>query len=105
MVPIAVQGATGVSGSAWGALTQVGSGAKGGAPEAPFSSLMSEAISDVNGLQQQATDAVQGLMTGSGVDVHQATIATEKASLAFDMALSVRNKAVQAYQQVMSMQF
>ena len=44
-------------------------------------------------------------MTGTGVDVHTAMIATEKASMAFELSLAVRNKAVQAYQQVMSMQF
>ena len=49
--------------------------------------------------------AVDGLMTGSGVDVHQAMIATQKASMAFELALAVRNKAVQAYQQVIGMQF
>jgi flagellar hook-basal body complex protein FliE len=48
---------------------------------------------------------VTGLMTGSGVDVHQAMIATQKASMAFELALAVRNKAVQAYQQVIGMQF
>ena len=46
-----------------------------------------------------------GLMTGPGVDVHQAMIASEKASMAFEMALAVRNKAVQSYQSVMGMQF
>jgi len=44
-------------------------------------------------------------MTGSGVDVHQAMIATEKANMAFELTLAVRNKAVQAYQQVIGMQF
>jgi len=44
-------------------------------------------------------------MTGSGVDVHQAMIATEKADMAFELVLAVRNKAVQAYQSVMGMQF
>ena len=44
-------------------------------------------------------------MTGAGVDVHQAMIATQKAQMAFELALSVRNKAVQAYQSVMGMQF
>jgi flagellar hook-basal body complex protein FliE len=48
---------------------------------------------------------VAGLMTGSGVDVHQAMIATQKADMAFELALAVRNKAVQAYQQVIGMQF
>jgi flagellar hook-basal body complex protein FliE len=67
--------------------------------------LLTDAVGQVNQLQDQAQTAVSGLMTGSGVDVHQAMIATEKASMAFELALSVRNKAVQAYQSVMGMQF
>jgi flagellar hook-basal body complex protein FliE len=75
------------------------------APAAPFSDLLTGAVGQANGLQDQARVAVEGLMTGSGVDVHQAMIATEKADMAFEFALAVRNKAVQAYQQVMQMQF
>jgi len=71
----------------------------------PFGDLMTDAIGQVNQLQDQAQTAVSGLMSGSGVDVHQAMIATEKASMAFDLALAVRNKAVQAYQSVIGMQF
>jgi flagellar hook-basal body complex protein FliE len=81
-----------------------------GAPQengagAPFADLLTDAVDDVNRLENQAHKAVAGLMTGSGVDVHQAMIATQKASMAFELCLAVRNKAVQAYQQVMSMQF
>lgn len=72
---------------------------------APFADLMQDAIGEVDQLQGQAKIAVDGLMTGSGVDVHQAMIATQKASMAFELALSVRNKALQAYQSVMGMQF
>jgi len=72
---------------------------------APFSDLFSDAVGDVNRLEDQAQKAVEGLMTGSGVDVHQAMIATQKASMAFELSLAVRNKAVQAYQQLMGMQF
>jgi flagellar hook-basal body complex protein FliE len=83
-------------------------GSLGGASSAsptPFSELLTDAVGQVNQLQAQAQTAVSGLMTGSGVDVHQAMIATEKASMAFELALAVRNKAVQAYQSVMGMQF
>ena len=72
---------------------------------APFSDLLTEAVGQVNQLEDQAHVAVAGLMTGSGVDVHQAMIATQKASMAFELALALRNKAVQAYQQVIGMQF
>ena len=76
-----------------------------GAAPAPFSDLMTDAIGQVSQLEDQAHATVAGLMTGSGVDVHQAMIATQKATMAFEMALAVRNKAVQAYQQVIGMQF
>ena len=71
----------------------------------PFADLLTDAVGQVNQLEGQAYAAVAGLMTGTGVDVHQAMIATQKASMAFELALAVRNKAVQAYQQVMGMQF
>jgi flagellar hook-basal body complex protein FliE len=79
--------------------------APGGKPSAaaPFSDLLTDVVGDVNRLQDQASEAVRGLMSGSGVDVHQAMIATQKADMAFELALAVRNKAVQAYQQVMGM--
>jgi flagellar hook-basal body complex protein FliE len=90
--------------SSAGTHTGISSAVK--SPQAsPFSDLLTDAVGEVNALQGQAAGAVKGLMTGSGVDVHQAMIATEKASMAFELALAVRNKAVQAYQQVMSMQF
>jgi flagellar hook-basal body complex protein FliE len=72
---------------------------------APFSDLLTDAVGQVNQLEDQASTAVTGLMTGSGVDVHQAMIATQKASMAFELTLAVRNKAVQAYQSVIGMQF
>jgi len=85
------------------ALSPAGESAGGAA--SPFSALLTDAVGQVNQLEDQARTAVEGLMTGTGVDVHQAMIASEKADMAFELALAVRNKAVQAYQQVMGMQF
>ncbi len=85
------------------ALTPVSVAA--GQSGAPFAGLMSEAIQNINTLEQQAATSVEGLMDGSGVDIHQAMIATQKADAAFELALAVRNKAVGAYQQLMAMQF
>jgi flagellar hook-basal body complex protein FliE len=95
----AAQALQGLSGA--GAQTA----ATSAAPPTPFGDLLTDAVGQVNQLEDQARAAVTGLMTGSGVDVHQAMIATEKASMAFELALAVRNKAVQAYQQVIGMQF
>jgi flagellar hook-basal body complex protein FliE len=86
----------------FGGLTSAGGQA---APPAPFSDLLTDAVGQVNQLEDQARTAVNGLMTGSGIDVHQAMIAAQKASMAFELALAVRNKAVQAYQTVIGMQF
>lgn len=76
-----------------------------GADPSPFGELLKSSIENITQLEGQANAAVNGLMTGSGIDVHQAMIAAEKASMAFELALAVRNKAIQSYQSVMSMQF
>jgi flagellar hook-basal body complex protein FliE len=73
--------------------------------EMDFGNIIKDAIGQVEQLQDQAHVAVDGLMRGTGTDVHQTMIAAEKANMAFDLALAVRNKAVQSYQSVMSMQF
>jgi flagellar hook-basal body complex protein FliE len=107
-----------IFGSAQSGLNLSGSGltGQGGLPSlsltpgqttapAPFSDLLTDAVGQVSQLEDHAHNVVAGLISGSGVDVHQAMIATEKASMAFELALAVRNKAVQAYQQVVGMQF
>ena len=101
-VAAAIPGLTGTAGTGASIAALPGAGA---AAPAPFADLMSDAIGQVNQLQDEANSAVRGLMSGSGVDVHQAMIATQKASMAFELTLAVRNKAVQAYQSVIGMQF
>ena len=88
-----------------GGLPSLASPAGQAAAPAPFSDLLTDAVGQVSKLEDQATTAVTGLMSGNGVDVHQAMIATQKASMAFELTLAVRNKAVQAYQSVIGMQF
>jgi len=101
-----IAGSTAESNLAGGGIAAVLSPAGGAAAApAPFSDLLTDAVGQVDQLENQARTAVDGLMTGSGVDVHEAMIATQKASMAFELALAVRNKAVQAYQQVIGMQF
>ena len=75
------------------------------AGEAPFGEMLRSALNGVDRLEDQASTAVEGLLRGTGVDVHDAMIATQKAEMGFELALAVRNKAVAAYQQVMNMQF
>ncbi len=99
----ASEGPAGLAAQASSALAPASAG---GAPEKmPFADLLSDAAGQVDQLESQAQAAVTGLMTGNGVDVHTAMIATQKASMAFELALALRNKAVQAYQSVLGMQF
>ena len=86
-------------------LAQIGGTAPAAQPGAPFAALMRNAIQQMQTLETNASTAVDGLMTGNGTDIHTAMIATQKADLAFEMALAFRNKAVGAYQQLMSTQF
>jgi len=71
----------------------------------PFAGILQSMVQQTSALDKKASQAVTGLLNGSGVEVHDAMIATQKADMAFELALQVRNKAVGAYQQMMSMQF
>ncbi len=71
----------------------------------PFSGLFQSMVEQTSALDAKAAQAVTGLLSGQGVEIHDAMIATQKADMAFELALQVRNKAVAAYQQMMGMQF
>jgi flagellar hook-basal body complex protein FliE len=71
----------------------------------PFAGVLQAMVQQTASLDKKASQAVTGLMNGSGVEIHDALIATQKSNIAFELALQVRNKAVGAYQQMMSMQF
>jgi flagellar hook-basal body complex protein FliE len=71
----------------------------------PFAGVLQAMAQQTAALDKKAADTVTGLMNGSGVEVHDAMIVTQKADMAFELALQVRNKAVGAYQQMLSMQF
>ncbi|MGB7556258.1 MAG: flagellar hook-basal body complex protein FliE [Candidatus Korobacteraceae bacterium] len=70
-----------------------------------FGEALGEAVGDVDTLNLDARYKVSSLVEGNGADVHDAMIAVEKADLSFQLMLQVRNKVVQAYQQIAGMQF
>ena len=70
-----------------------------------FMATLENAIGEVQHLQGQADNKVQTLLEGNGTDVHSAMIAVEKADLSFQLMMQVRNKIVQAYEEVSRMQF
>jgi flagellar hook-basal body complex protein FliE len=71
---------------------------------AGFGDILKDAISTVNELQKQSDQEIQKLMTGESQDLHTTVIAMQKADLSFQMMMQVRNKIVQAYQEIMRMQ-
>ena len=66
--------------------------------------FFSELVSKVNNVQVQADKAVQGLASGENKNLHEVMIQVEKASISFQFMSQVRNKALEAYQEVMRMQ-
>ncbi len=86
-----------------GASTPRATAGAGG--QSKFFDALQGAMDQVEQLHQDAQGKVAGMLDGSGDDVHSAMIAVEKASLAFEMMVQVRNKIVQAYQAVSQMNF
>jgi flagellar hook-basal body complex protein FliE len=66
--------------------------------------FFSELVSKVNDLQTQSDQAIQGLASGENKNLHEVMISMEKASVSFLFMSQVRNKAIEAYQEVMRMQ-
>jgi len=69
-----------------------------------FKDTLKEAIQQVNALQEEASETTQQFVTGEITDLHQVMIATEKARVALELMLEIRNKMVDAYQEIMRMQ-
>ena len=65
-----------------------------------FRDMLVDSIQQVNQMQQQADQAVEQLFTGGDVNPAEVLTAVQKADLAFRMVMQVRNKLVQAYQEV-----
>jgi len=81
-----------------------GSGAATPSTSGSFSDVLGGMVQEVNGKQIAAGDAVQGLLSGDKVSLHQAMIAMEEASVSFQLMVEVRNKLLDSYQEIMRMQ-
>jgi flagellar hook-basal body complex protein FliE len=72
-------------------------------PGADFGSALKQAVGALGQLSEQADSSSLQLAQGDPVDVHEVMLNTEQASLGFSMAVQVRNKLVDAYDEVMKM--
>ncbi|MBS4207628.1 flagellar hook-basal body complex protein FliE [Bacillus sp. FJAT-50079] len=75
-----------------------------GEPKQNFATLLKSAINDVNEAQLQSDAATTKLAMGEQIELHDVMIAAQKATITLQAALEIRNKAVEAYQEIMRMQ-
>lgn len=68
-----------------------------------FSDLLSGVVKEANVNQAKADEAVKKLASGENTDVHQVMLAMEQARLSLMMVVDVRNKMVEAYQELSRM--
>lgn len=81
-----------------------GPGAAAGSGAAEFASVLKTSIGEVNSLQQNASALASAFEQGQpGVDITRVMVEAQKASLAFRAMSEVRNRLVNAYQEVMNM--
>lgn len=79
-------------------------GASSAGSSLPFDQMLANAIQRVEQQQTAAEDAAVRLAAGQVDDLAEVVIAAEKASLTLGLAVQVRNKALEAYQEIMRMQ-
>src|SRR5438876_4519233 len=78
-------------------------GASGTPAGADFGSALKQAVGALGALRSKADASSLALAKGEPIDIHEVMLHTEQASLGFSMALQVRNKLIDAYQEVMRM--
>jgi flagellar hook-basal body complex protein FliE len=69
-----------------------------------FQKVLESTIQTLQSTQNDASQAVQSFLTGETEDLHTTALATQRAEMAFELGLQVRNKVVSAYQEIMRMQ-
>jgi flagellar hook-basal body complex protein FliE len=69
-----------------------------------FQNVLTGTINDLESMNNNASDSVQKFLSGENEELHTTILATQKAELAFELGMQVRNKVVDAYQEIMKMQ-
>ncbi|MDZ7819084.1 MAG: flagellar hook-basal body complex protein FliE [Aliarcobacter sp.] len=69
-----------------------------------FQNMLNDAISDVNNQQVEGYKSMEGIATGKVTNLQEAVQRIEEAELSMKLALEVKNKALNAYKEIMKMQ-
>jgi len=73
-------------------------------PGVSFADTLKQALGEVSALQDNARDAIAAFVRGDPVELHEVMAATEEAGIALEMLIEIRNKIIDAYRTVISMQ-
>lgn len=76
----------------------------GDQPASGFGSLLSQGLEHVSGLERSADAAATGFAVGDGTKVHEVMIAGSKSQIAVELLTQLRNRAVEAYTEIMRLQ-
>ena len=69
-----------------------------------FGDLLTDLVNKVDGMQKSADASVADVVSGKVTDVHQVAVKVQEAGVAFDLMLGVRNRLMDAYQELIKMQ-
>lgn len=73
-------------------------------PLMDFKKVLADSVNETNQQMQRADQSIQEMSLGK-IDIHNAMIDIEKASLSFRLLLQIRNRMISAYEEIMRMQF
>ncbi len=76
----------------------------GNADSPSFLQVFKDMVNETNQLQTDASDIAQKFALGQVSDIHDVMIAAEKAGVSFELVMEIRNKLIEAYQEIMRMQ-
>jgi flagellar hook-basal body complex protein FliE len=68
-----------------------------------FPQVLKEVVNNTNDLQQKASVLAEKFVLGEVTDLHEVMIAAEEAGVALELVMEIRNKLVEAYQELMRM--
>jgi flagellar hook-basal body complex protein FliE len=85
---------------------QIGGGPRpaGDLSEASFQDVLKGLVDKVDSLQKDADASIKGLVTGETTDLHDVSMKLQEAGVAFELMMEIRNKLLDAYQEIIKMQ-
>ncbi|AEA34164.1 flagellar hook-basal body complex protein FliE [Hippea maritima] len=85
--------------------SQIDNNPKAEKPEGDsFADILKKSLDEVNKLQNKADESIKDIASGKMENIQDAVMAIEKADVSLKLLTEIRNKAIEAYKEVMRMQ-